>query len=160
MLLIQSLLAVQQAPLGFDQSNVFTLQFRLPQNKYPKPENIARFFKSAIENVRAIPSVESAALVRAVPFSGNGGTVGYAIEGQPAPDPASAPQARFHIVTPDYFKTMRIPLLKGRDFTDRDDLQIPARRRHQRHVRADGRGRATTRSASGSRRRRHRVPSP
>jgi putative ABC transport system permease protein len=124
-LLIQSLLAVQQAPLGFDQSNVFTLQFRLPQNKYPKPENIARFFKSAIENVRAIPNVESAALVRAVPFSGNGGTVGYAIEGQPAPDPASAPQARFHIVTPDYFKTMRIPLLKGRDFTDRDDLQTP-----------------------------------
>ena len=64
-LLIQSLLAVQQAPLGFDQSNVFTLQFRLPQNKYPKPENIARFFKSAIENVRAVPGVESAALVRA-----------------------------------------------------------------------------------------------
>ena len=124
-LLIQSLLAVQQAPLGFDQSNVFTLQFRLPQNKYPKPENIARFFKSAIENVRAIPNVESAALVRAVPFSGNGGTVGYAIEGRPVPDPASAPQARFHIVTPDYFKTMRIPLLKGRDFTDRDDLQTP-----------------------------------
>ena len=116
---------MQQVPLGFDQSNVFTLQFRLPQNKYPKPEDIARFFKSAIESVRAIPSVESAALVRAVPFSGNGGTVGYAIEGQPAPDPASAPQARFHIVTPDYFKTMRIPLLKGRDFTDRDDLQTP-----------------------------------
>ena len=57
---------MQQAPLGFDQSNVFTLQFRLPQNKYPKPENIARFFKNAIENVRAIPNVESAALVRAV----------------------------------------------------------------------------------------------
>ncbi len=124
-LLIQSLLAVQQAPLGFDQSNVFTLQFRLPQNKYPKPENIARFFKSAIENVRAIPGVESAALVRAVPFSGNGGTVGYVVEGQPVPDPASAPQARFHIVTPDYFKTIRIPLLRGRDFTDRDDLQSP-----------------------------------
>ena len=44
-LLIQSLLAVQQAPLGFDQSNVFTLQFRLPQNKYPKPENIARLLQ-------------------------------------------------------------------------------------------------------------------
>jgi putative ABC transport system permease protein len=124
-LLIQSLLAVQQVPLGFDQSNVFTLQFRLPQNKYPKPENIARFFKSAIENVRAVPGVESAALVRAVPFSGNGGTVGYAVEGLPAPDPASAPQARFHLVTPDYFKAMRIPLVKGRDFTDRDDLQSP-----------------------------------
>ena len=124
-LLIQSLLAVQQAPLGFDVSNVFTLEFRLPQTKYSKPEDIARFFKRAIENVRAVPGVQSAALVRAVPFSGNGGTTGYAVEGRPAPDAAQLPQARFHLVTPDYFKTMRIPLLKGRDFTDRDDLQTP-----------------------------------
>src|SRR6185295_613413 len=124
-LLIQSLMAVQRVPLGFDSSSVFTLQFRLPQSKYPKPEDIAHFFKSAIDNVRAIPGVESAALVRAVPFSGNGGTVGYAVEGRSQTDPASLPQARFHIVTPDYFKTMKIPMLKGRDFTDRDDLQTP-----------------------------------
>jgi putative ABC transport system permease protein len=124
-LLIQSLLAVQQVPLGFDPSNVFTLQFRLPQNKYPKPENIALFFRSAIERVRAVPGVQSTALVRAVPFSGNGGTTGYAIEGRPEPDPASLPQARLHLVTPEYFETMRIPLLSGRDFTDRDDLQTP-----------------------------------
>jgi predicted permease len=124
-LLIQSLLAVQQVPLGFDPSNVFTLQFRLPQNKYSKPEDIALFFRNAIERVRAVPGVQSAALVRAVPFSGNGGMTGYAIEGRPEPDPASMPQARFHLVTPEYFKTMRIPLLTGRDFTDRDDLRTP-----------------------------------
>jgi putative ABC transport system permease protein len=124
-LLIQSLLAVQQVPLGFDPSNVFTLQFRLPQNKYARPEDIALFFRNAIERVRAVPGVQSAALVRAVPFSGNGGTTADAIEGRPEPDPASLPQARFHLVTPEYFKTMRIPLLSGRDFTDRDDLQTP-----------------------------------
>jgi putative ABC transport system permease protein len=123
-LLVQSLLAEQRAPLGFDPSNVFTLQFRLPQNKYAKPDEIARFFKSAIERVRAVPGVESAALVRAVPFSGNGGTTGYAIEGQPA-DLSALPQARFHLVTPGYFQTLRIPLLRGRDFTDADDLQTP-----------------------------------
>jgi predicted permease len=124
-LLIQSLLAVQQAPLGFDPSNVFTLQFRLPQTKYPKPDDIARFFKASIERVRAVPGVESAALVRAVPFSGNGGTIGYVVDGHPPADPASPPQALFHLVTPDYFKTMRIPILKGRDFTERDDRQTP-----------------------------------
>jgi predicted permease len=124
-LLIQSLLAVQQVPLGFDPSNVFTLQFRLPQSKYQKPDDIARFFKNAIERVRAVPGVESAALVRAVPFSGNGGNVGYVLEGQTITDPASMPQARFHLITADYFKTLRIPMLKGRDFTDRDDLQSP-----------------------------------
>jgi len=124
-LLIQSLLAVQNVPLGFDKSNVFTLQFRLPQTKYAKPEDIAQFFRSAIERVRAIPGVESAALVRAVPFSGNGGNVGYAVEGATAVDPASLPQARVHFITPDYFKTLRVPLLQGRDFTDRDDLKTP-----------------------------------
>jgi putative ABC transport system permease protein len=116
---------VQRAPLGFDPTNVFTLQFRLPQSKYPKPDDIARFFKTAIERVREVPGVQSAALVRAVPLSGNGGTIGYAVVGQPNPDPKSLPQAYFHLVTPDYFRTLRIPLLKGRDFTDRDDLQSP-----------------------------------
>jgi putative ABC transport system permease protein len=116
---------VQRAPLGFDPSNVFTLQFRLPQTKYPKPDDIARFFRTAIERVRAVPGVESAALVRAVPFSGNGGTIGYAVEGRPAPDPKSLPQSLMHLVTPGYFRTMKIPLLRGRDFTDRDDLQSP-----------------------------------
>ncbi len=124
-LLVQSLLAVERAPLGFEPSNVFTLQFRLPPTKYARPDDIARFFKRAIEAVRGLPGVESAALVRAVPFSGNGGTIGYAIEGMPQPDAASLPQAGFHIVTPEYFRTMRIPLLRGRDFTDRDDLDAP-----------------------------------
>jgi putative ABC transport system permease protein len=124
-LLVQSLVAVQRAPLGFDPSNVFTLQFRLPPSKYPAPADIARFFKTAIERVRAVPGVETAALVRAVPLSGNGGNIGYAIVGQPPPDPKSLPQTWFHLVTPDYFRTLRIPLLSGRDFTDRDDLQSP-----------------------------------
>src|ERR1041384_803039 len=84
-LLIQSLLAVQRAPLGFDPSTVLTLEFRLPLTKYPKPDDIARFFRAAIERVRAVPGIESAALVRAVPFSGNGGTVGYAVEGRAHP---------------------------------------------------------------------------
>lgn len=124
-LLIQSLIAVQNVPLGFDKSNVFTLQFRLPQTKYAKPDDIARFFRQAIERVRAIPGVESAALVRAVPFSGNGGTVGYAVEGAAPVDPGSLPQARLHFITPDFFKTLRIPLLQGRDFNDRDDRHSP-----------------------------------
>jgi putative ABC transport system permease protein len=152
-LLIQSLLAAQRVPLGFDSENVFTLQFRLPQNKYPKPEDIARFFKEAIEQIRAVPGVQSAAFVRAVPFSGNGGTIGYEAEGKPAPDPASLPQSRFHLVTPDYFKAMRIPILAGRDFTDRDDLHAPLVSVVNERLR-NGRGQARTRLVSASRPRR------
>jgi len=124
-LLIQSLLAVQKAPLGFDASNVFTLEFRLPQAKYRQPESIAAFFRQAIERVRAVPGVQSAALVRALPFSGNWGSTSYLVEGGTPPAKGSEPLTRYHIVTPDSFRTLRIPLLRGRDFTDRDDLPSP-----------------------------------
>jgi putative ABC transport system permease protein len=124
-LLVQSLLAVQRAPLGFDPSNVFTLEFRLPQAKYRTPEEIARFFRQAIERVRAVPGIQSAALVRAVPFSGNWGNTQYLVEGRTPPPKGSEPLTRYHIVTPDSFKTLRTPLVRGRDFTDRDDLEAP-----------------------------------
>ena len=137
-LLIQSLMAVQQVPLGFDPSHVFTLQFRLPQAKYSKPEDIARFFKSAIEHVRAVPGVESAALVRAVPFSGNGGTVGYAVEGRPAPDPAQLPQARFHLVTPGLLQ-------------DDEDSAAEGPRLHRSRRSADAAGRGDQRDVRAAR---------
>ena len=47
-LLVESLLAVQRTPLGFDPADVFTLQFRLPQNKYRTPEDVARFFRTTL----------------------------------------------------------------------------------------------------------------
>ena len=123
-LLVRSLIAVQQVPVGFDADRVFTLQFRLPPARYATKSEIARFFARAIERVRAVPGVESAALVRAVPFSGNGGDTAFTVEGRPV-ERGSEPQARYHLVTPDYFRTLRIPIRRGRDFTDRDDLQAP-----------------------------------
>jgi putative ABC transport system permease protein len=123
-LLLQSLLAVERAPLGFAPDHVFTLAFRLPPGKYPSKDDIARFFRTSIERVRAVPGVESAALVRAVPLSGNGGEIPFAVEGQPVAK-GREPQARYHLVTPDYFRTMKIAMVRGRDFTDGDDLQSP-----------------------------------
>jgi putative ABC transport system permease protein len=124
-LLVRSLVAVQRAPLGFDPGHVVTLQFRLPPAKYAGREQIAQFFEDAIKAVRAVPGVESAALVRAVPLSGNGGDTAVAVEGR-TDVKGREPQARYHLITPDYFKTMRIALLRGRDFTDHDTLQAPA----------------------------------
>jgi predicted permease len=123
-LLVQSMLALQRVDVGFDPANVFTLQFRLPQTKYARPEDIARFFREAIAQVRTVPGVLSAALVRRVPFSGNWGDTPYVVEGQPVTAGAE-PRAGQNIVTPDFFRTLRIPLVRGRDFTDRDDLQAP-----------------------------------
>jgi predicted permease len=123
-LLMRSFLAVEQAPLGFQPDHVFTLQFRLPPAKYPTRQDIARFFRDSIERVRAVPGVESAALVRAVPLSGNGSETAIVVEGQPVAK-GSEPVARYHFVTPGYFKTMKIGLQRGRDFADTDDLASP-----------------------------------
>jgi hypothetical protein len=111
-LLIQSMLALQRVDVGFDGSNVFSLQFRLPVAKYSKPEDIAQFFTQSIDHVRAVPGVESAALVRRVPFGGNWGDTPFTLpKGKRWPRERAA--RRQNIVTPDYFKTMRIPLLRG-----------------------------------------------
>lgn len=79
----------------------------------------------AIERIQAIPGVESAALVRAIPFSGNGETRTYSIEGRPETAKGSEPRVGMNVITPDYFKTMGIPLMRGPVFTDRDDLGAP-----------------------------------
>jgi putative ABC transport system permease protein len=123
-LLIQSMLALQHVSLGFDSANVLSLQFRLPASKYSKPEDIARFFQQAIEKVRAVPGVEAAAFVRRVPFSGNWGDTAYTVEGRPASAGADL-RAGENLITPDYFRAMRVPLARGRDFSDRDDLKAP-----------------------------------
>jgi putative ABC transport system permease protein len=121
-LLIHSMLSLQRVSVGFDSSSVFTLQFRLPASKYARPEDIARFFRETVAQVRGVAGIESVALVRRVPFSGNWGDTPFTVEGRPVPA-GQEPRAGQNIVTPDYFKTMRIPLTRGRDFTDRDDLQ-------------------------------------
>jgi predicted permease len=121
-LLIQSMLSLQRVKVGFDGSNVLTLQFRLPATKYATPDAIARFFRTAIAQVRAVPGVESAALVRRVPFSGNWGDTPFVVEGRPAAA-GSEPRAGQNMITPDYFRAMRIPLVRGRDFSERDDGQ-------------------------------------
>src|SRR6185436_17877202 len=104
---------------GFDSENVFTLQLRLPATKYATPESIARFYQQAITQVRAVPGVESAGLVRRVPFSGNWGDTPFTVEGRPVPA-GSEPRAGQNIITPEYFHAMRIPVTHGRDFTERD----------------------------------------
>src|SRR5439155_348636 len=121
-LLVQTMLRIQRTNLGFDPHNVFTLQFRLPATKYRTPEEIARFLEAAHERVSNVPGVTAAALVRRVPLSGNRGNIAYAVEGRPAAADLSAGE---NFISPGYFRTMRIPLVRGRDFTERDDLAAP-----------------------------------
>jgi putative ABC transport system permease protein len=124
-LLVQSLRRLNAVEPGFKSDHLITMSFRLPPSKYPEGEPVAAFFREAIAHIRAVPGVESAALVRAVPLTGNYAKAGYFAEGRPEPAPGQEPQALTNIVTPDYFRTMGIPLHEGRDFADHDDADAP-----------------------------------
>jgi putative ABC transport system permease protein len=125
-LLARSLMKLQRVDLGFDPSNLLTMEFRLPAAKYSKPEQISEFFTRAIAEIRAVPGVNSAALVRAVPLSGNSDSRAYAVSGVPEPDKGKAPILQLNTVSPGYFRTVRLPLVAGRDLSERDDAQAPA----------------------------------
>jgi putative ABC transport system permease protein len=94
------------------------MEYRLPQNKYPEGRQQWEVHRRIVERVREVPGVRSATLVRALPFSGNGGSAELEIVGQPAPE--KPPRARANTADPAYFETMGIPLLRGRAFTERD----------------------------------------
>jgi putative ABC transport system permease protein len=125
-LLARSLVALARVQPGFDPSHTLTLQFRLPITKYKTGAQIADMFSRTLEEIRAVPGVEDAALVRATPLNGNGETFPYVLADHPIADGQLAPTAQVNVVSPGYFATLRIPRLSGRDFTmqDRDSAAM------------------------------------
>lgn len=120
-LLLRSLWNVVSVPLGYDGERVVTLSATLGRVRYPTSEHGAVFFEALLARARAMPGVVSAAMSSAPPpplLSGLRGPI--EVEGRvPSPDSA-APPVRFRSVTPQYFETFGIPLLRGRTFHDAD----------------------------------------
>ena len=121
-LLTRSLIAITRVNPGFDPDRLLTLQFRLPPTKYESEVKIAGMFSRAIAEIRSVPGVERAALARATPLNGNGERVTYAAQGTDATDAAKLPTAHRNLVSSEYFETMRIPRVEGRDFAESDRL--------------------------------------
>jgi putative ABC transport system permease protein len=125
-LLARSFVSLIHVNPGFQPANVLTIDVSLPRWRYKRPEAIA-FYGRLLQEVRAMPGVRSAAAVMNRPIQGvNQWKTSVRVEGRPPADPGQQqPQAFMNPVTPDYFKTLGIPLLKGRDFTAGDDGQAP-----------------------------------
>jgi putative ABC transport system permease protein len=119
-LLTRSMAALSRVDPGFDPSHTLTLQFRLPVSKYKSEAQISEMFTRTLDEMRRVPGVENAALVRATPLNGNGESYPYFLADKPVADAQSAPIAQLNVVSPGYFATMRIPRLAGRDFTTED----------------------------------------
>ena len=120
-LMIRSFYKLQQVNPGFSHDRLTSFSISLPQKKYATEEVRGSFYNRLIENIRSLPGVESAAAASGLPLGNNGWQTGFVIDGQPPPPPDQTPLMEACLVTPDYFKAMNIPVLRGRVFNDRDD---------------------------------------
>jgi predicted permease len=124
-LMVKSGFALSQVNPGFDASNVLMMEYRLPRNKYPSGPAQSEFHRQVVENVRGIPGVIGVSSVRAVPLGGNGSTADFSIVGKPEVEPGKRPRAIVNPIDPDFLSTLRIPLLRGRDFAETDRIDSP-----------------------------------
>ncbi|HEX6573376.1 MAG TPA: ABC transporter permease [Gemmatimonadaceae bacterium] len=122
-LLMRALLRLQDTDPGFRVANVLTLRTELPQPKYDSTNRRVVFYDQVLTSVRAIPGVSSAAYATALPMVMTGGIWRVLKEGEAPAGPAEMASSRF--VSPQYFKTLKIPLRKGRDIEEIDDPAHP-----------------------------------
>ncbi len=113
-LLAQTFRALQNVPLGFEPNHLLTVGIKLPGQKYHEPIDQAAFYQQLLDKVAALPGVQAAAVDSNVPFSGFRSEENFGVTGQPEPRQAEEPTAETHGVSPDYFRTMGIPILRGR----------------------------------------------
>jgi predicted permease len=119
-LLLGSLSKLSHVNPGFQPQGCVTAALALPQVKYNTPQKRVTFFRSVLDRLSAAPGVTEAAAGFPVPFSGSNVTGSFNIEGRPVAPGNPGPWGGMRYVTPGFFKTLAIPLLKGRIFTDED----------------------------------------
>ncbi len=121
---IQLLITEMRAQVGFDPKQVLTVDLSLSGSKYADPTKQSAFFAEAVERIQGLPGVQFVGATQVLPESA-APRVAFEVEGQPASKPEARPAARNYIVTPDYFRVMRIPMLQGRPFALSDRAGTP-----------------------------------
>ena len=124
-LMIKSFMRLVEVRPGFDPQNVMTMQLSLPPARYKDNAQVVNFYEQLNARVAAQPGVEAAGFVNYLPMAGAGGTTTFIIDGRPPAKQGVYPEANIRIVSPDYFRTLRIPLRAGRVFTARDTASAP-----------------------------------
>jgi putative ABC transport system permease protein len=124
-LLIKSFVYLLNVKPGFDPDHVLTASLALPPAKYPGSPEQAAFFRQVIERVKALPGVESASVVMPLPLTGNMMQNVLTVDGRPPLAPGERLITNSHLIGADYLKTMGIPLIRGRAFTEQDNSNAP-----------------------------------
>jgi predicted permease len=123
-LMLRSLLNLMHLDRGFQQEHLLTAMLSLPREQYKTDEIRAHFSAELIAGLQSLPGVESVGVGSDLPWTGYNDNTSLSIEGKQAP-PHEGFHARYHMASPDYFRALGTPLMRGRFFTDADKQDAP-----------------------------------
>jgi len=126
-LLMQSLLTLQRTAPGFDPADVLTLRISPPPSRWENFTQLGDYYERVLAEIRREPGVTGVALNSSAPLTGITLRYPFWVEGRPVEE-GNADEAVFNSVSTEYFATMRIPFVRGRGFTEADDLKAAASR--------------------------------
>ncbi|HEV2689049.1 MAG TPA: ABC transporter permease, partial [Bryobacteraceae bacterium] len=119
-LMLRTFAHLQAVDPGFDPHHLLTLEVAAGGSSYPTAAGRVHFFEQLRPRLEALPGVQSVSVINHLPISGDVWTMGIVVADRPPPPPGQQPTAAYRVVQPGYFAAMRIPLLRGRDFTEHD----------------------------------------
>ncbi len=124
-LLIKSFARLQNVNPGFNPRNALTFEISLPKMQYSDDASIVRFNNEAQRRIAALPGVQAAGFSTILPLAGTNSDSSFAIEGRPSDKNNPSPDEERREVSPDYFRALGTPLIRGRFFTDADNADAP-----------------------------------
>ena len=125
-LMLRSFARMGAVDAGFDAHGVLAMRVVLTGSPHgAAAEGRDAFYRQILDRVATVPGVDSVSAINHLPLAGDLWTFSFQVEGRPVPRPSEAPDATFRVVFPNYFRTMRIPIVAGRDIDMRDDAGAP-----------------------------------
>lgn len=124
-LMIRTFAALRAVDAGFDPHNLISMVVSVSGSKEEDAGRRGIFYHQLIERVRSLPGVQAAGAINHLPLAGDLWGWHFDIEGRSKPRPGEAPHAVYRIVTPGYFAAMRLPLVRGRDISEADNVTAP-----------------------------------
>lgn len=124
-LMMKSLHLLLTVSPGFQTDRVLTMEMDLRSSQYDKDPAVRNFWQQVLDRARALPGVQSAATATGVPLTDSHNRTDITIEGMPPAKPGTLPHPDVHIVSDQYVSTLRVPLLRGRTFTEMDNENAP-----------------------------------
>ncbi|MGA9978398.1 MAG: ABC transporter permease [Candidatus Sulfotelmatobacter sp.] len=124
-LALHSLWNLSQVTLGFQAGHLLTFGLEPPKEEPPQSAHIITFYREVLDKIKTVPGVVNVEAATGMPIQGTGFGMPFSIAGQTVSDPATRPGAGFQMVSPEYYETLGIQMLKGRRFNEQDSAAAP-----------------------------------